>query len=226
MAWQQNLTNIESGTFGSLTGSAGESLFFGRAESAGFPCLSKVWRDMKCDGAVLSGNALYRIEIKSTSVPDGSFSFTHGRRSGTQINRSVDKTQRLSADDCDFAVGVDLNNGDCYIIPIDILTIYGRENPTRNSVRIYREKWQLFIAGDDRLSEEEIKNGLLDYDLETIEDIAARLQVEPPTETFTPEGTRGIHFNPAIPEERRQILIILIWQHLANYLVEGQDLNE
>ncbi len=222
MAWQKNIKSIAGGNYNSLSGAAAENLFFARAQIAGFPCLSKEWRDLGCDGAVLSGNALYRVEIKG-SVKD-SFNVTHGGRSGKQINREVNKERALSVEDCDFVVCVDINNGDCYIVPIDVVVIYGRSDMRKNSIKKYREKWQLFLSGEDRLSEEEIKNGLLQYPLEEIEQIAERFNIELQDEVYKPEGTTGLKLDPS--ENRRELLIVRIWEHLANRLVEGQDINE
>lgn len=222
MAWQKNISNMGEGSYSSILGAAAENLFFGRAQIAGFPCLSKEWRDMECDGAVLSGNALYRVEIKGSGTE--SFDLTHGGRAGEQINREINKVRGLSVEDCDFTVCVDVNNGDCYIVPIDIIVLYHRNRLRKNAIRIYREKWQLFLSGEGRLTEEEIKNGLLQYELDRIEQIAQRFQIELPDNDYRPRGTNKLRFSPN--ENRRELLIILIWEHLANYLVEGQDLNE
>lgn len=222
MAWQQNIRNIGDGSYRSLSGAAAENLFFGRAQQAGFPCLSKEWRDMECDGAVLSGNALYRVEIKG-SITD-KFSVTHGQRTGAQIRRSVNRERLLTVEDCDFVVCVDKNNGDCYIVPIDIIVLYHRRSLSQRTLRVYREKWQLFLSGDDRLTEEEIKNGLFNYSLREIEQIAERFHIELPNNDYRPRGTRNLRFSPN--ENRRELLIIMIWEHLADYLVEGQDINE
>ncbi|WP_037355373.1 hypothetical protein [Selenomonas sp. FC4001] len=221
MAWQKNIRNINDGSYRSLSGAAAENLFFGRAQQAGFPCLSKEWRDMECDGAILSGRALYRIEIKGSS--NNEFSLTHGQRAGVQIDKRVNKERLLSVEDCDFAVCIDKNNGDCYILPIDIAVIYGRKNISKNNIQTYREKWQLFVSSEDRLTEEEIKSGLLNYPLERIEMIADRFNIVAPNEDYRPMGTRRIRITAA---RRKELLIVLIWEYLATHLVEGQDLNE
>lgn len=149
MACQKNISNMDEGSFRSILVAAAENLFFGRAQIAGFPCLSKEWHDMECDGAVLSGNALYRVEIKGSSTD--TFKVTHGQRGGVQINKEIDKERTLSVEDCDFTVGVDTCNGDCYIVPIDIVAIYGRDNLSKSAIGTFREKWQLcfFLAMAD-----------------------------------------------------------------------------
>lgn len=222
MAWQKNISGIAEGNYSSLSGAAAENMFFARAQIAGFPCLSKEWRDLGCDGAVLSGNALYRVEIKGSS--NEVFKVTHGGRAGQQIKRDVNKERALSVEDCDFTVCVDINNGDCYIVPIDIVVIYGRSGLYKNAIKKYREKWQLFLSGEDRLSEEEIKNGLLQYPLEEIEQIAERFNIELHDEVYKPEGTTGLMLDSA--ENRRELLIVRIWEYLANRLAEGQDIGE
>ncbi|SDZ76912.1 hypothetical protein [Selenomonas ruminantium] len=222
MAWQKNLSHLGPGSYRSLSGAATENMFFGRAQQAGFPCLSKEWRDMECDGAVLSGRALYRVEIKGSIGK--AFTFTHGQRAGTQVKKEVDKERAISVEDCDFAVGVDKNNGDCYIVPIDIIVIFGRKTLSKSAIRLYREKWQLFLNNEGSLTEEETKNGLLKYSLSEIEEIAERFSIEMPEDAYKPIGPKRLSFN--VDDYRREILIIRIWEHLATHLIEGQDINE
>ena len=148
----------------------------------------------------------------------------HGQRGGVQINKEIDKERTLSVEDCDFTVGVDTNNGDCYIVPIDIVAIYGRDDLSKSAIGTFREKWQLFLSGEGRLREDEIKNGLLKYTFEEVEAIASRFGIELPSEEYSPAGTRGLKFSPVTA--RKELLIVLIWEYLANNLEEGQDINE
>lgn len=98
------------------------------------------------------------------------------------------------------------------------MIIYKRKEFSKSAIKTYREKWQLFLSGEGRLREDEIKNGLIKYSLEEVEEIANRFGIEVPSEDYAPPGPRGLKFNPI--NERKELLIILIWEYLANYLVE------
>lgn len=70
---------------------------------------------------------LYRVEVKGSS--SGIYDLIRGGRSGVQIDRNaVNRTRRITSDDCDFVVCVDSNNGDCFILPVNILDITDRQS--------------------------------------------------------------------------------------------------
>ena len=104
------------------------------------------------------------------------------------------------------------------------MIIYKRKNFSKSAIKTYREKWQLFLSGEGRLREDEIKNGLIKYSLNEVEEIATRFGIELPSEEYSPAGTRGLKFSPVTA--RKELLIVLIWEYLANNLEEGQDINE
>ena len=125
--WNRNITGLDAeGTFRSLNGAADENVFIGKASKAGFFCFFKVWRDMPYDAVLDYEHVLYRVEVKGSS--SGTYNLTRGGRSGAQIDRHAEnRTRRIERSDCDFVVCVDSNNGDCYILPVDILDITNRK---------------------------------------------------------------------------------------------------
>ena len=125
--WDKNITGVEEGKFRSLNGAADENVFIGKASKAGFFCFFKVWRDMPYDAVLDHEGILYRVEVKGSST--GKFDLTRGGRSGAQINRAAEsRKRRIERIDCDFVVCVDSNNGDCYVLPVDVLDVVKREN--------------------------------------------------------------------------------------------------
>lgn len=219
MTWVSNITGLDKeGIFRSLNGAANENIFIGRASKAGFFCFFKVWRDMPYDAVLDHNGVLYRIEIKGSGT--GSFNVTHGSRSGKQIKRNENRTHILTRQDCDFVVGVDTDNGDCYIIPEDIVEIYQRTNLSVNAVQEYREKWDLFKYNDQRLAKENTRDGLRECPIEELRRIADRMAVSVP-KSIKPRGTIGLRIT-----DPHDILVISIWKHLAELADSEQMTND
>lgn len=179
--WEKDLTDLASikeGIFRSLNGAADENIFIGRASKAGFYCFYKVWRDMPYDAIIDYKGILYRIEVKGSSR--NSFNVTRGSRSGRQIDKSIgkDRTRLLSREDCDFVVAIDSNNGDCYIIPEDIIKIIGNNNLTKNAVSVFLEKWKLLMYKENGLTAEQTRDGLLSLKTNDIDSIASSLGID------------------------------------------------
>lgn len=209
MDWKINLTNVDSGSFRSLNGASDENIFIGKACKAGFYCFFKVWRDMPYDAVLDYKGNLYRIEIKGSG--SDTFTFTHGSRSGAQIDRQAeDRTRLLSRHDGDFAVGVDTHNGDCYIVPMDIIKIFNRQKLSKKTLEIFLEKWHLFIYGENRISQNLTRDGLMNLPLSELEDIAKRFNIDLKTASYNPPNTRNLVIN-----DRHDLLITLIWIKLA-----------
>lgn len=211
--WEKDLTEldkIKDGTFRSLNGAADENIFIGRASKAGFFCFYKVWRDMPYDAIIDHNGILYRIEVKGSS--SNSFNVTRGTRSGRQINRNVAKTRLLSREDCDFVVAVDSNNGDCYIIPEDIIEIIGNQNLTKSTVSVFLEKWKLFMYNATKLTAEQTRDGLLSLSEPEIDNIINNLGVAIPTSgvPFKIPGTRGKTINTT-----KELKIYSIWKEIC-----------
>lgn len=210
MNWQKNLTNIEPGCFRSLNGAADENIFIGKASKAGFYCFFKVWRDMPYDAVLDYNGILYRIEIKGSGT--NYFNFTHGNRSGVQINRNAEnRTHLLSRYDGDFVVGVDTNNGDCYIVPMDVIEILGRNQLSKKALEPFKEKWILFIYEKNLLSKEMTRDGLMNLSIDNLEILAQNIGVNQSMLMNNPLNLRGLNIT-----NRRDILIISIWLFLTN----------
>lgn len=206
--WIKNTTGVSDGSFRSLNGAADESIFQGKASKAGYYCFFKVWRDMPYDAVVDHEGILFRIEVKGSS--GNSFSVTRGGRSGEQINRAVaSRTRIIERGDCDFVVGVDSNNGDCYIIPTDIIEVIGVENISRRTVSDYLEKWDLFKFGGGRMSDEQTRDGICGLSLAEVSSIASGYGIVAPNGALPVPGTRK-----TISDDKKK-LIYLIWKHLA-----------
>lgn len=207
--WKKDLTNLDSikeGTFRSLNGAADENIFIGRASKAGFYCFYKVWRDMPYDAIIDFKGILFRIEVKGSS--GNSFNVTRGSRSGQQINKNIAKTRLLSREDCDFVVAVDSNNGDCYIIPEDIIEIIGNQNLTKSAVSVFLEKWKLLMYDDNGLTAEQTRDGLLSLPETDIDNIISKLGISVPASgvPYSILGTRGKTITTT-----KELKVYLIW---------------
>ncbi len=208
--WNKNITDLdESGTFRSLNGAADENIFIGKASKAGFFCFFKVWRDMPYDAVLDYDNILYRVEVKGSST--GTYDLTRGGRSGAQINRNAEnRTRRITRDDCDFVVCVDSNNGDCFILPVDILDITNRQSFKTGALEPFKEKWKLFIYDEYRLTGGQTRDGLCSLNLVELKAIADRIGAVVPTRAFAPTGTRGLRIS-----DEKEKTILAIWYKLC-----------
>lgn len=208
--WNKNITDLdESGTFRSLNGAADENIFIGKASKAGFFCFFKVWRDMPYDAVLDYDNILYRVEVKGSST--GTYDLTRGGRSGAQINRNAEnRTRRITRDDCDFVVCVDSNNGDCFILPVDILDITNRQSFKTGALEPFKEKWKLFIYDEYRLTGGQTRDGLCSLNLVELKAIADRIGAVVPTRAFAPTGTRGLKIS-----DEKEKTILAIWYKLC-----------
>lgn len=208
--WQKNITGLDtSGTFRSLNGAADENVFIGKASKAGFFCFFKVWRDMPYDAVLDYENILYRVEVKGSS--SGIYDLTRGGRSGAQIDRNaVNRTRRITRDDCDFVVCVDSNKGDCFILPVDILDITNRQSFRTGALEPFKEKWKLFIHGTARLTGAQTRDGLLSLSLTELQSIATRIGAIVPPGNFPLPGTAGLRIS-----DEKEKTILAIWYKLC-----------
>ena len=143
--WIINITNIEQGLFRPMNGNADELIAVGRVIKAGFHCSRVDVTNAKYDAIVDIGGyqKLLRIQIKGTG--NNSLNFTGGTRSGQQISRQAENRKyKYTKKDCDLIIGVDSNNGDCYIIPVEDLENWG-ENKSLNKLQDYKENWEILI---------------------------------------------------------------------------------
>jgi len=114
----------------------------GRCIKAGFNCSGVEITNSRYDAVIDCGkDKLLRIQIKGTGI--GSLSFTGGGRSGQQISRIVkQRTYKYTKEDCDLILGIDSNNGDCYIIPIRDIRNFGTTKAL-SKLQKYKENWKL-----------------------------------------------------------------------------------
>ncbi len=146
MGWAENLTNIEVGIFRTINGNANELIGVGRIIKAGFSCSRVDVTNAKYDAVVDLGGQkkLLQVQIKGIRK-DGSFSFKGGFRSGKQFDKDMEKRDyKYTIDDCDILVGVDSDNGDCYIIPVHDISDWG-ETKSVSLLESYRENWGIFL---------------------------------------------------------------------------------
>lgn len=144
--WQRNLTEIEEGIFRTMNGNADEMIAIGRVIKAGFPCSRVDVTNAKYDAVVDTGGTkrLLRIQIKGSGGP--SFSFIGGYRSGKQIDRKAkSRAYKYTSKDCDLIIGINTNNGECYIIPIADIEEWDSNTKSMNLLQDYKENWQILI---------------------------------------------------------------------------------
>ena len=208
--WNRNITGLNTeGTFRSLNGAADENIFIGKASKAGFFCFFKVWRDMPYDAVLDYENILFRVEVKGSST--GTYDLTRGGRSGAQIDRNAEnRTRRIDRGDCDFVVCVDSNNGDCFILPVDILDITNRQSFRTGALEPFKEKWELFIHGTTRLTGAQTRDGLLSLSLTELQSIATRIGAIVPPGNFPLPGTAGLRIS-----NEKEKTILAIWYKLC-----------
>ena len=211
--WEKNIIQHIPGIYRSLNGAADENIFIGKALKAGFFLFFKAWRDMPYDAVLDHEGTLFRVEVKGASINKKGktqFNVTRGGRSGAQINKSApSRTRLIGRNDCDFVVGVNSDNGDCYIIPTDYIEIVSKKNLTTKTVEVFKEQWRLFAFGGGRLLKEQTRDGLLSMDLEKVREIGEKIGVTIPDNGIKIEGTRTI-----ISEEKHK-WIVEIWKKLC-----------
>lgn len=142
--WQLNATGLPSGTARSIIGYAGESFAIGRALECGFNLFFKAWRDSPYDSVLDYAGVLFRIEIKSSR--SNTLSLTAGGRTGAQIVRGTSREHVLRKEDCDFLIGVNVSNGDCYVVPIEFIQAVDKKSQSLSKLAPFKEKWALFTG--------------------------------------------------------------------------------
>lgn len=163
MEWREyfNVAKLPPGSYRSIAGYAAESLVIGRAMQCGYNLFFKAWRDSPYDGVLDYSGVLFRIEIKGTTV--NSLGVTAGGRSGAQINREAeDRTHIIDNEEVDLLIGVNNLNGDCYIIPAEVLSIFNQQALSLEKIELFKEKWKILrgFKGDRiSFSTDDIKMG-------------------------------------------------------------------
>ena len=214
MAWEKDLTGldkIKEGTFRSLNGAADENIFIGRASKAGFFCFFKVWRDMPYDAVLDYNGILYRIETKGSS--GSSFNVTRGTRSGRQIKKTDSRERVIDRFDCDFVIGVDSNNGDCYVIPTDLIEILDKKNLSKNFLKEYRENWKLLMFDSNYLTKEQTRDGLMNEADAVLDSLVKTLKIVVPKSDIKVPYLQQTYIC-----DSRQKKIYMIWNKIAENL--------
>ena len=145
MEWARNTTGIPAGNFRTINGNSDELIGIGRCIKAGFACSKVEITNGRYDAVIDPGNGkqLLRVQIKGTSK--GSVAFKGGGRSGAQINRKIkQRTYKYTSADCDIILAVDSNNGDCYIIPIEV-TAQWKSTKALSKLQDYKENWAILL---------------------------------------------------------------------------------
>lgn len=142
--WPTNKTNLDLGIYRTINGNSNELIGIGRCMKAGFACSKVETTNGRYDAVIDCGNGkLLRVQIKGTAK--NTIGFTGGSRSGAQISRTVaQRTYKYTKTDCDLILGVNSNNGDCYIIPIEDIEQMGTTR-TLKKLEKYRENWEILL---------------------------------------------------------------------------------
>ena len=146
--WARNLTHTEDGIFRTTNGTADELIGIGRTIKAGFACSRVDITNSRYDAIVEIGppNArkLLRVQIRGVA-PGGQVSFTGGTRSGQQIDRNAQTREyKYTKDDIDIFMAVDTSNGDCFIIPVEDLSNWGKTK-SLSTLGKYKENWNILV---------------------------------------------------------------------------------
>jgi hypothetical protein len=155
--WASNITGLDkAGIFRTMNGNADEMIAIGRVIKAGFPCSRVDVTNAKYDAVVDLGGCkkLLRIQIKGTS--GNGINFTGGGRSGKQIRKDPEAPKtvyKYTEKDCDLILGINSNNGECYIIPINDIKDWRTTKPL-SKLEKYKENWTILI---DLANTDEIK---------------------------------------------------------------------
>ncbi len=128
-----------------------------RALKHGLIVFFKLWPDIKYDMVIDCGGELFRVQVKGSQT--GVISPTSGQRAGIQIKKQVSKERMLTRDDCDAIIGINANNGDCYVFPIDYVTALGKKSIAFKNTEAFLERWD-YIVGNHYLSTAQNRKGI------------------------------------------------------------------
>lgn len=107
-----------------MTGRAAEHIFIAKCLLLGMECYLPTSTHGRID--VIVGKLLSRCQVKVIGDPNGQGSRGLSLRKVGCNSASNVKQYRYSSDDADFFVGVDLDNFDCFIVPLSMVTAYSR----------------------------------------------------------------------------------------------------
>lgn len=210
-SWKETHNSANLKFTRSVDGYAAESLVIGRALLCGYNLFFKAWRDSPYDAVLDYQSVLFRVEIKGTT-DFKSLSLTGGGRSGKQISRKAQSRERVvTKKDCEFLIGTTSLNGDCYIIPSEVLQILNRKTLSLNALIYFKEKWKIFNGGKIFLPIE-IQEGFLKKSLTDLKNICKKNGIKvTPSLNYPWEGVKGKSIKIS---SKKESLALDIWKHL------------
>jgi hypothetical protein len=149
--------NTITGNFRGIQGAGNEQLVAARALKHGFIVFFKLWSDAKYDMVIDCERILFRVQVKGTKT--GHLTLSTIQRGGEDASHRR-PNRNYTREDCDVVIGVDSNNGDCYILPIDYVMALGRSSANFSNLQNFRERWD-FISGNHYLTIEQNRDGQL-----------------------------------------------------------------
>jgi len=224
-----NVTERPSGSWMSLHGYGAAHLAYGRLLLAGYDMSLHLWRDAKYDGMLEANGVTFRLEFKSTGVNDdplenlkkASFSFVSNHRSGGQISREAPiRTQPVSTEDADFAVGISSHDGTIWIVPVELLRIIG-EKPKINRMCIFKEKVEVFKGLNEGLDSRVIQEGFSGKKPRELEKICKDNGITPSNESRQRNFPYPWQKQPRtrdIKVDYKDSLVLDIWAHIFNQI--------
>lgn len=146
-----------------------------RALKHGFVVFFKAWPDTNYDLVIDYNGELFRVEVKGSSGKN--LNLTRGQRRGRQIDPTAPSRERkVARKDCDVVLGVDAQNGDCYVLPIDYAERWLGKAPSFKSIARFRERWDL-LKGNRYLSKESCRRGIRSWPRSELMRLAAKLRL-------------------------------------------------
>ena len=210
--WSDNYvlidTNNDDGR--SITGHATESLVVGRALLCGYNIFIAAFPSGKYDAVLDSSGNLFRIEIKGSSTEK--LSLTSGGRSGQQINRNAtSRTSIVSKEDADFIIGINKFNGDCYIVPVEVVNILKRKSLSFRSLEIFKEKWKIFL--EETIDPNILKSGFSSLSENNLLNFDSSFHLDPSLniENYKWIGTRK-GYKDGFSE--KDMIVLELWKHV------------
>ena len=143
MSFIRTPEKFSKGIYQSIEGDANELIAIGRIIKAGFECSRTEIKNLKYDAIIYlpKKRKSARIQIKGTATK--TLNVTCNRRSGEQFKRGTGKTRKLNKEDCDFVIGVNSHNAECYILPINVISKWTGSSKSLTQLEKYKENWDL-----------------------------------------------------------------------------------
>ncbi|MDH5717900.1 MAG: hypothetical protein OEZ22_09710 [Spirochaetia bacterium] len=191
----------------------------GRALQCGYNLFFKAWRDSAYDAVLDFDGVLFRIEIKGSST--SSFAVTGGGRAGAQIDRTgPDREHILRKEDCDILLAISGKTGHCYIIPVEILEIFGQKSVSFTKIEIFKEKWQVIkgvlLKKDKFFSSSLIQTGFQNMSLNDLKKLCKKYEI--PFKNESSKEWPGFQGGKITNLDEKSRIILDIWEFLYKNL--------